>query len=157
VDLVWTQRAVQTATIRESQMTETNGRWASIGDKELLRAYNASRSLNRVDPSVVAELRRRGFQNETSNEPFPSAGEISAQSAQNVRSASGTIAAIPETDQSWGMSIFGGVLFLAGLYFLVNPAASNNADVVNLQKLAWGQSFTISGAVFLAIALRPRR
>ncbi len=61
-----------------------------------------------------------------------------------------------------------GVLFLlVGLYFLVvepgNPVADTLPDsvagirVVNFQRLAIGQAFTVAGAIFLAAAWRPRR
>jgi hypothetical protein len=51
-----------------------------------------------------------------------------------------------------------------GLYFLLvapgNPDAVSSleggAQIVNLQRLAIGQALTVSGAVFLAVALKPR-
>ncbi|HEU4700684.1 MAG TPA: hypothetical protein VFS40_15980 [Gemmatimonadales bacterium] len=62
-----------------------------------------------------------------------------------------------------------GLLFLAGgFYFLITsgtPVPNTGLEglgvalpreVVNLQRLAFGQTFTISGAVFLAVGLRPR-
>jgi hypothetical protein len=60
-----------------------------------------------------------------------------------------------------------GILFLlAGLYFLVVAPGMPVADalpdslaairVVNFQRLAMGQAFTVAGAIFLAAAWRPR-
>jgi hypothetical protein len=58
-----------------------------------------------------------------------------------------------------------GFLFVAiGLYFLVLEPGAATGDytglvpsrVVNLQRLAMGETFTICGAVFLAAAWRPR-
>jgi hypothetical protein len=74
--------------------------------------------------------------------------------------------AVASETWSAGPNIVLGLIFLAvGLYFLFNPGvpvddalgATLGHTVVNLQRLAFGQSFTVSGAIFLAIALRPRR
>lgn len=58
---------------------------------------------------------------------------------------------------------------LGGLYLLVNPGvkvdaaslgalgASIPSEVVNLQRLTMGETFTIVGAIFLAAAWRPRQ
>jgi hypothetical protein len=64
-------------------------------------------------------------------------------------------------------NVLGVVFLLVGLYFLViepgNPMADTLPDsvagirVVNFQRLAIGQAFTVAGAVFLAAAWRPRR
>jgi hypothetical protein len=63
--------------------------------------------------------------------------------------------------------VLGLVFLIAGLYFLViepgNPVADTLPDsvagirVVNFQRLAMGQAFTVAGAIFLAAAWRPRK
>ncbi len=64
-------------------------------------------------------------------------------------------------------NVLGFVLLLAGLYFLIVAPGIPNADampdslgairIVNFQRLAMGQAFTVAGAIFLAAAWRPRR
>jgi hypothetical protein len=64
-------------------------------------------------------------------------------------------------------NVLGAVFLLAGIYFLVVapglPVADAMPDslaairVVNFQRLAMGQAFTVAGAIFLAAAWRPRR
>ena len=64
-------------------------------------------------------------------------------------------------------NVLGFVLLLAGLYFLIVAPGIPTADampdslgairVVNFQRLAMGQAFTVAGAIFLAAAWRPRR
>jgi hypothetical protein len=66
-------------------------------------------------------------------------------------------------------NIFGVLFLLLGLYLLVVapgvPAGAADMlpdslaaiRVVNFQRLAMGQAFTIAGAIFLAAAWRPRR
>jgi hypothetical protein len=55
-----------------------------------------------------------------------------------------------------------GLVFWAfGLWFLFNPSVPIDSDtvsqsVVNLQRLTMGETFTIAGSVFLAVAIRPR-
>jgi hypothetical protein len=48
-----------------------------------------------------------------------------------------------------------------GLWFLLNPelpgASMYSSDVINLQRLSIGQTFTLVGAIFLAVGIRPRR
>lgn len=48
--------------------------------------------------------------------------------------------------------VLGGLGFVVGMYYMLN---SHNMGY-GAQKLAMGQAFVISGAVFLAAALRPR-
>ena len=46
-----------------------------------------------------------------------------------------------------------------GLYFLLNPSVdsgSASGQIANIQLLAVGQTFAITGAIFLAAAIRPR-
>lgn len=57
--------------------------------------------------------------------------------------------------------LFGLVLLGVGAYFLlVSPSAGDSElfgrAVVNLQRLAIGQTAAVSGAIFLAAGLRPR-
>lgn len=64
-------------------------------------------------------------------------------------------------------NVLGLVLLLTGLYFLIVAPGIPSADampdslgairVVNFQRLAMGQAFTVAGAIFLAAAWRPRR
>jgi hypothetical protein len=64
-------------------------------------------------------------------------------------------------------NVVGLAFLLAGLYFLVASPGLPNADampdslgairVVNFQRLAMGQAFTVAGAIFLAAAWRPPR
>lgn len=63
-----------------------------------------------------------------------------------------------------------GLLFFAvGMFYLFNPAAPTDPEtavgslaaalpmrVANLQRLAIGQTFSIVGAIFCAVAWRPR-
>jgi hypothetical protein len=61
-------------------------------------------------------------------------------------------------------NVAGWLFLLAGLYFLIvapgMPMADDMADtlaafrVVNFQRLAMGQAFTVAGAIFLAAAWR---
>jgi hypothetical protein len=63
-------------------------------------------------------------------------------------------------------TVFGFLFLLLGLYFLVIAPGIPTADampdsvaairVVNFQRLAMGQAFTVAGAIFLAAAWRPR-
>lgn len=70
---------------------------------------------------------------------------------------------------SWEFCFAAGVVFMiAGLFFLIVAPGETvptlndlglpgvPQTVVNLQRLAMGETFTITGAVFLAAALRPR-
>lgn len=59
-----------------------------------------------------------------------------------------------------------GLAFLAaGLYFLFNPSLPPadpterllGRDIVNVQRLAFGQTFSIVGAILVAAGARPRR
>jgi hypothetical protein len=136
-------------------MIEPDRSWKGISDKELLRSFRAGKQLGRSDPQVVSELRLRGFAEETKGEPADA--EPSATSRTTTNAVIDRIPARINEPDNLGMSLFGGVLFLAGLYFLFDPSASGSSEIVNLQKLTWGESFTISGAVFLAIAHRPKR
>ena len=63
-------------------------------------------------------------------------------------------------------NLLGTVFLLVGLYLLIIapgiPMADAQPDslgalrVVNFQRLAMGQAFTVAGAIFLAAAWRPR-
>lgn len=66
------------------------------------------------------------------------------------------------------LTLVGLVCGAIGLYFLLNPGVSVDTSafgtyggalpdsIANLHKLALGQTFTIVGAIFLAVAWRPR-
>jgi hypothetical protein len=66
-------------------------------------------------------------------------------------------------------TVFGLLFLLLGLYLLVVapgipagaadtlPDSLAGIRVVNFQRLAMGQAFTVAGAIFLAAAWRPRR
>lgn len=62
------------------------------------------------------------------------------------------------------LTIVGILAVLVGLWFLlvhpgdpsVGDVLGNGREVVNLQRLAVGQAFTVAGSVFLAAAWRPR-
>ena len=51
--------------------------------------------------------------------------------------------------------VLGAVLIGLGIYFLLQPGVGDSG-VINLQRLTWGEAFTISGSIFLAAGLRPR-
>ena len=53
-----------------------------------------------------------------------------------------------------------GLTFIViGLFLLMNPEGGElmGRSIVNMQKLAVGQTFCIMGSIFMAAALRPRR
>jgi hypothetical protein len=53
------------------------------------------------------------------------------------------------------LGIAGGLFFASGLYYLNEPALPGS-EVVNYQRLAFGVTYTIVGAIFCAVVWRPR-
>lgn len=145
-----------------------------LEDAEMLRAYRAG---NRT-PAVLADLRRRGLHADI-GEARPTDWEPSSPQAVKkpgfaftppayFSSPSGDSSSSPhrnasselvERGESSVLVWSGAVMMLIGLYFLVSPGGGEvlGQEIVNIQKLTIGETFTISGAVLLAAALRPRR
>lgn len=73
-----------------------------------------------------------------------------------------------DTTGVYSCAIIGIVLMGIGAYFLVNPGVTvdtsglsalgvaSETSIVNLQKLVVGQTCAIMGAIFFAMAIRPR-
>ena len=148
--------------------------FSGLDDAEMLRAYRAG---NRT-PAVLADLRRRGLHTDI-GETRPADWEPSSPQAVKkpefaftppayFSSGSGDSSnaayrnATSELVERGAGSVLGwsgAVMMLVGLYFLFRPVGGEvlGQEIVNFQKLTIGETFTISGAVFLAAALRPRR
>lgn len=124
----------------------------NVGNDELLRRVN-SRPLGSLEVEAErTELLSRGF----SAKDFTSLGsaqtaykplvpQIAQDSTHSERFPIAGLAAI--------VGIF---LSLIGLYFLL-VAPSANGEIVNLQRLTIGETLTICGAIFLAVAMRSRK
>lgn len=73
---------------------------------------------------------------------------------------------VEEQGSTAACMVLGAALLMIGLCFLVlkpgttvvepTSYSGDTHDVVNIQRLALGQTFTVSGVLFLAAALRPR-
>lgn len=88
--------------------------------------------------------------------------EQRAREAQERREAQAREAAERERRVRWmtdkALASAGGLFMVTGLYFLtVAPSVGGEfREVVNLQRLTMGETFTIVGAIFAAAGLRPR-
>ena len=53
------------------------------------------------------------------------------------------------------MGLVGVIFLLGGLYFLIVDPASAGSSIINIQKMAIGETFSIVGAIFIAAQWRP--
>jgi hypothetical protein len=129
----------------------TQGPFFNVGNDDLLRRVN-SRPLGSLEVEAERkELLSRGF----SPKDFTSLGSTKTPYRPLVPQGAQATSENDRFPISGFAVIIGIFLALIGLYFLL-VAPSNNGDVINLQRLTIGETFTIVGSILFVGGLLLR-
>jgi hypothetical protein len=128
------------------------GPFHNVSNDELLRRVNSRPLGSLAVEAERAELLSRGF----SAKDFSELGSAQRAYTPLVRGAPQDATHNEQFPMAGFAAIVGIFLSMIGLYFLV-VAPSETGEIVNLQRLTIGETLTICGVIFLAVAMRSRK